>query len=484
MNNWYSPYKIRTNHGCILHKIVIKYMTVNKFSISTSVVINYERRVSMQLSNFMKVKMIKEGVYVVFNTLLMEVIYISKYELERLMKLDLTAEEVTAYKKAGILVESSSKDEQALECVKKEFASMEKEVAVLYLILSSGCNLGCKYCFIENSMYNNKCELNMSEEVLETAVKKYCDYVKKHGISEPLILFYGGEPLVNWQAIEKTVQIVSERGVKMAYSIVTNATLLDEERVKFLVQHDVEIGISIDGPKELNDKNRVYRNSDSSVYDTVTEKIKLLQKYGARFGLSITVSQDFLDHKEEALKWIKEYGVKDIFYNLYHFTCKAEWEEYYKEACKFLITSYKELAPYGIVDGRLQRKIDSFLKGTFKFADCASIGANQLTIKPNGDMCVCQGYLKSDQYVIGNIKTYDLDEIHKSEEFEFWAGRSPIKNEKCLECEAFFICGGGCAMQAEALFGSRMEMDIPFCNHTKTALDWLLLESYESGFGE
>lgn len=432
----------------------------------------------MKLSKYAKIKKVKEDVYAVFNTLLMEVFYISEKEKEELLSFDFDDETKQTYLQSGIIVCDENKDKLALESVATELNRMEKEIDVLYLILSSGCNLACKYCFIENSMYNNKCEQNMSMGTVDTAVNKYCEYVKKQGVSKPLIIFYGGEPLVNWPAITKTVEIVKTHGVKMEYSIVTNATLLDEEKVQFLVQNDVEIGISIDGPKALNDKNRIYRNSESSVYDTVTEKIQLLQKYNARFGLSITVSEDFLEHKEEVLSWIKEYGVKDIFYNLYHYTHKAEWEAYYKEACQFLIDSHKELAPLGIYDGRLQRKMDSFFKGTFKFADCASIGANQLTIKPNGDMCVCQGYLKSDKYVIGNIKDFDLNTIKDTKEFNFWANRSPIRNKECLDCEALFICGGGCAMQAEALFGARDKMDIPFCNHTKTALDWLLLESY------
>lgn len=436
----------------------------------------------MKLSKYARIKEIKEGVYAVFNTLLMEVLYISSEEKEKLLRFDFTEEEKEIYVTNGIVIKDDEKDEMALSSIKTEFSKMEREIDVLYLILSSGCNLACRYCFIENSMYNNKCEQNMSQATVDVAVRKYCEYVKEQGITKPLIIFYGGEPLVNWMAIERTIQIVNSHNVKMEYSIVTNATLLDEERIKFLVQNDVEIGISIDGPKPLNDNNRIYRGSDESVYDVVTEKIKLLQKYNAKFGLSITVSEDFLRSKEEVLKWIEEYGITNIFYNLYHYTHKAEWEDYYKEACAFLIESHKRLSKVGIYDGRIQRKMDSFFKGTFKYADCASIGANQLTIKPNGDMCVCQGYLKSDKYIIGNIKDFDLNSIKETQEYRFWAARSPVRRQECLNCEAIFICGGGCAMQAEALFGSREDMDIPFCNHTKTALDWLLLESYEKLF--
>lgn len=436
----------------------------------------------MQLSSFAKVQEVRKGIYAVYNTLLMEILYITESELEDLTNFTFDDDTKKEYIENGIIVESEEKDKEALKSVTTRFVSMEKEIDVLYLILSSGCNLACRYCFIENSMYNNKCEINMPLSTVETAVNKYCDYVVKHNIPKPLIIFYGGEPLVNWEAILKTVDIVKEKQVNMDYSIVTNATLLDEEKIKFLVKNDVEIGISIDGPKKLNDKNRIYRNSNESVYEEVTKKIKLLQKYNAKFGLSITVSNDFLAHKEEALKWIGDYGVSDIFYNLYHFTQKEEWEEYYQKACQFLIESYERLSVQGIHDGRIQRKIDSFFKGTFKFADCASIGANQLTVKPNGDLCVCQGYLKSDKYVLGNINTIELDEVAYTDEYEFWATRAPIKNKKCLECEAIFVCGGGCAMQAEALFGDRSEMDIPFCNHTRTALDWLIQKSYEMAF--
>lgn len=432
----------------------------------------------MKLSRFAKIKMVKDDVYAVYNTLLMKVLFINEEEKKALLNLTVSDSARQTYLEYGILVENEKKDSLALETVKREFETIEKEIDVLYLILSSGCNLACTYCFIENSMYNNKCEQNMPIETIEVAVSKYCDYVKERNIKNPLIIFYGGEPLLNWKAIEKTIEISKQKKVNMEYSIVTNATLLDEEKVKFLVENNVEIGISIDGPKDLNDKNRIYRNSISSVYDKVTEKIKLLKEYNARFGLSITVSQDLLDNKEKVLCWIKEYGVKDIFYNLYHFTSKEEWEKYYKEACEFLIESHLELSPYGIHDGRLQRKMESFFEETFKFADCASIGANQLTVKPNGDLCVCQGYHKSDKYVLGNINDIDLNEINKTQEYQFWSNRAPIKNEKCLDCEAIFICGGGCAMQAEALFGKREEIDIPFCQHTKTALDWLLLESY------
>ena len=183
--------------------------------------------------------------------------------------------------------------------------------------------------------------------------------------------------------------------------------------------------------------------------------------------------------QDEVLDWLSELGVNSIFYNLYHYSdYNEDWEKYYIEASKFLLKSFERLSKSGIHDGRLNRKIESIIDSEFKFADCAAIGGNQLTIKPNGDVCVCHAYFKTDEYVIGNISKNTIDELRSTKEFEFWKNRASLKNEECLKCEALFSCGGGCAMQSEALFGSRDKIDKPFCIHTKESLKWLLQKYY------
>lgn len=67
----------------------------------------------------------------------------------------------------------------------------------------------------------------------------------------------------------------------------------------------------------------------------------------------------------------------------------------------------------------------------------------------------------------------------RSDEIKFWKTRNTLNNAKCLKCKALYICGGGCAIEAEALFNNRNKIDKPFCIHTKTTLDWMLKESYK-----
>lgn len=67
-----------------------------------------------------------------------------------------------------------------------------------------------------------------------------------------------------------------------------------------------------------------------------------------------------------------------------------------------------------------------------------------------------------------------FDEAIKSQETTFGKYRAHIFNEECLQYDGFYICGGGCPAQGEALLGSRNEIDKPFCIHTKKSLVWLL----------
>lgn len=434
----------------------------------------------MKLSKFFHKIYLDNDVYAIYNSLVMDIIYVTKSDLKRILNFDVSETEKTEFKNAGIYISNYKHDEQALNVVKDRYNLVTGKVQIMYLVLSSGCNLACKYCFIENCSYNNKKELNMSLDIAKTAVKKYTDYLEKEKLKEGLIILYGGEPMVNWEAITTVVEYAKEINSPLKFSMVTNATLLNTEKIKYLAENNVELGISIDGPKSLNDKNRIYRNGSKSVYDEVTKKFPELKFNKAKFGLSITVSEDFLKQQDEVLQWLKTTGVNNVFYNLYHYTNYVDnWEEYYKEASKFLLKSYETLSCCNINDGRLNRKIDSVLKSEFKFADCGAIGANQLAIKPNGDICICHGYLKTDKYVIGNIITNSIEKIMQSEEIAFWKQRSTLNNLKCLKCDSLFACGGGCAIQAEALFGSRSKIDKPFCIHTKTALKWVLKKGYE-----
>lgn len=435
----------------------------------------------MKLSKFFHYVELDNNTFAIYNSLIMDIVFVKEDKLKEIINFSVTEEESKKLQNIGIYITNRKQDDKALKIVKNRYEEVIGKINIMYLILSSSCNLACKYCFIENCTFNNKVEINMNLETVKNAITKYDQYLKKENIKEGLIIFYGGEPLINWNAITFAIELAKKLNSHIKFSMVTNATLLSTEKIKYLAENNVEVGISIDGPKTLNDKNRIYRANKKSVYDEVISKFPYLKTENCKFGLSITISKEFLERQDEVLEWLKHLGVNSIFYNLYHYTCyDKDWEKYYNEASKFLMKSYEELLNYKIYDGRLIRKIDSIIDSEFKFADCGAIGGNQLAIKPSGDVCICHGYLKTNKYVIGNINKASINELMNTEEINFWKKRGTIYNDKCLNCESIYICGGGCAIQSEALFGSRSEIDKPFCIHTKSALKWILQKSYNN----
>lgn len=433
----------------------------------------------MKLSRFFKSIKFEENVYAVFNNLLMDIFFVDTEEHEKIISL--TSNNTVELCRAGIYVDDDEQDEKALQLLRKEYSMLNRKVEILYFIVTTGCNLRCKYCFEENSQFNNHCEKNMSIETALVAAQKYLDYLENEDIESPQVIFYGGEPLANWSVVKKVVEFMASKNHKIKFNIVTNGTLINQEIATFIAQYDIEVGISLDGPKAINDANRVFRTPEKSVYDSVMEKIKILQDKQVRYGLSITISENLLERKEDVIDWIKNSNLSSVFYNLYHYGEKTDkWKNFYNDMSDYLTESYDNVAHLGIADGRINRKVDSLLDQRFKFSDCAAVGANQLTIKPNGDVIICHGYVKTNKYVLGNIINQSISELINHPQSNMWINNAPIYNDKCINCEAIYICGGGCSMQSETLFGGIRNVDEAFCIHSKKSLIWLLKKLYNA----
>ena len=67
-----------------------------------------------------------------------------------------------------------------LKVVRNRYEQVCGKVQIMYLVLTSGCNLACKYCFIENSTYNNNKEITMQFSTALPAIKKYSDYINEN----------------------------------------------------------------------------------------------------------------------------------------------------------------------------------------------------------------------------------------------------------------------------------------------------------------
>src|SRR5712664_2052244 len=170
----------------------------------------------------------------------------------------------------------------------------------IVLNTTNQCNLACTYCYeysedkIAQSAGKEKF---MSREIAEASVEML---IKESAHRPNLhVTFFGGETLLNFTVMRSTVEYAKRRGEeegkKVEFSLTTNGTLLTEEIVDFLSEHRIGVTVSMDGDKELNDRQRVFHDGKGS-YDVLVPKVKQLLKrhrtnsIGARVTLTAGVS--------------------------------------------------------------------------------------------------------------------------------------------------------------------------------------------------
>ena len=435
------------------------------------------------LSKFAHKVYVGHQMYVIFNSILFEPILLPKEKVEKIWKNQLnalTSSELEILNGTGILIVNPFQDKKVEEIIKNSINNKKDEINLLYIIPYSGCNLCCKYCFI--GQIPNETAISMDLKTAENSLNFFIKHLRKTNQKKGKIIFYGGEPTMGFDIIKYMVLKAKKINFPILFSIITNATTLTEEMISFCKNNQLSIGISLDGPKEKNDINRLFKNQKKSVYDTVLKKIELLKKNSVEFGLSVTLSENLLEDKT-FFNWLKNMETKNINFNLLHYTSpNNNWKKYYKKASRFLFKAYDILSPLGIKDDRIFRKIRAFSGENLKFNDCNAVGAQQLTIKPNGDITICHGYWNTAREVIGNVnkKNLQIENIFKNKTYQKWKHNLTINKNKCLKCPALYICGTGCPKQSEDLFGSQYEIDRAFCIHSKYTLRELLKRSIKS----
>ena len=164
------------------------------------------------------------------------------------------------------------------------------------------CNLHCTYCYEPEGAKYGPSPVQMDWDTARESV----DFLfKKSGQSKEInLIFFGGEALLNFKLMRQIVAYAGEKAEAeekiIDYSLTTNGTLLTDEIIDFFQAHRFGLTISIDGPKDLHDKRRVFlnkRGEQKGSYDLLRPRLeRLLERYTARPVVArVTVTKDAID---------------------------------------------------------------------------------------------------------------------------------------------------------------------------------------------
>lgn len=287
-------------------------------------------------------------------------------------------------------------------------------ITKLQLIVNNYCNMNCTYCYANGGTYNS----NPTKMKYETMVNAVDLFFEKYKCIEYLS-FFGGEPLLNIESIDKICNYV-EQHYKDRYNgflMMSNLYSLSEEAIAVIKKHKIRITVSLDGKEEINDCYRKDLLGEGS-YKVVSDNIiRLRNKCNQPEAIEATLSGVHntygIDGLQLAYFFDTNFGIKcsssisvkkykDINISEY-IDKKIDIEDY----INVFIESGEITEPV--------RELLSIIRGyTYNKSFCDA-GIGQYTVMSNGDIYPCQVFSLASEhkFVMSNVNCFSTEKFEE-----------------------------------------------------------------------
>lgn len=192
--------------------------------------------------------------------------------------------------------------------------SFLRDFTVLHmLVITLRCNQRCEYC--QASCAEE--EAHAYDMSVETA-RRVVEMIFHAPARRLKIEFQGGEPLLNWPALEAAVlyaeQCAAAAGKDVDFVICTNLTAITQAQLHFCRDHRIALSTSLDGPADLHDACRKTR-AGGGTHALFLEKLTLARSILGHDAVDalMTTSAVSLDHLEEVIAEYERRGMTGIF---------------------------------------------------------------------------------------------------------------------------------------------------------------------------
>ena len=337
------------------------------------------------------------------------------------------------------------------------------------------CNLACKYCYTEIRDTNEKIKISTLEKFFSDLKIYEFENSKDKNITTEII-WHGGEPLLmGIEFYKKAIEIqksLETENFHYSNLMQTNGTLLTQEYWNLLHQNKFKLGISLDGPEEINDRTRLYKDG-SSTFEDVMKGVKIISKNQSIQFLAVISSKN-IDELDEVINFFHSGNYSVKFNPLIPSGCASENEDLALSTKKYGAEVSKLFSKWFANDSKDYAHIENFKDMIKSYMESRPYGCNYsktcqssfTSLAPNGDIYPCARFDGIEEFKLGNILTDSLSNIMKNPIREKLNTRYKTLDESCKSCDINNLCNGGC-MHNAYLSGDIMSKD-PFCpSHKK-----------------
>ncbi|MBS1854126.1 MAG: anaerobic sulfatase maturase [Acidobacteria bacterium] len=338
---------------------------------------------------------------------------------------------------------------------------------------SAVCNLDCEYCFYLDRAADPYSALpgrRMTFDTLERLVDTYLFYSYPNSV----FAFQGGEPtLAGLPFFEKLVELQQRYGRSnqaVSNALQTNAVLIDKNWCDLFRQYNWLLGVSLDGPQEINDLYR-FNKEKRGTWKRVMQSVETLQANKVEFNILCVLSSANVEKPKELYRFYRSIGVDNIQFiplaefdglgNRLPFTITPEqygrfmvemFELWWPERRKVRIRAFDNIAE--AVAG--QKPGNCTMHET-----CDSY----VVVEYNGDVYPCDFFVENP-WKLGNINDDSWTEIARRTKRYSFAGKKTIAHPECQVCEWQSLCHGGCPKFRHGPRGNFEDLDY-FCSAYK-----------------
>jgi uncharacterized protein len=330
------------------------------------------------------------------------------------------------------------------------------------------CNLDCTYCFYleKEKLHPDKASWAMTPALQEDFIRQY---IASQDTPEVTFAWQGGEPTLLGvdffrRAVEWQQQYADGKVVRNTFQ--TNGVLLNDAWCGFFKEHEVLVGLSIDGPEEFHNHYRVDK-SGGATFKKVMRGIECLHKHGVEFNTLTCVQRHNSYHPTTVYRFLKEAGsgfmqfipiveraasapgndglslvlpdepearvtpwsVEPRQYGLFLSTIFDEWVR--NDVARFYVQ---------IVDATLPAWLGEFPSLCVFRPTCG----DAMALEHNGDLYSCDHFVYPE-FHLGNIMEEGLEKLAISErQRQFGLDKQAALPRYCRECEVRFACNGEC----------------------------------------
>ncbi|MEG0154905.1 MAG: radical SAM protein [Lachnospiraceae bacterium] len=372
------------------------------------------------------------------------------------------------------------------EC-KGSFSRNPKEFVInkLALVLTSKCNLRCKYCYANYGMYDYAEETDISQSTLLDGLR----YLQGNYKDIANIQFFGGEPSLCETQILSTVYFfenlveTGEKDKMPTFGIVTNGVYMPESLMELFVKYNFQITISLDGPESINNTLRCDINGTGK-FDVIEHNYnKLLEKGMKHIGIECTYTAEHIKNKISLVDLVKYFYEKfncsvphivpvniEKENELNVLNCMNEYLIYVKELVDYTFEKMQKeqiINSTAIITGIIFKVM--YRQGQQRICPA---GVKTFSLSHDSRISPCFMYTSKQDISYGKVGDDPAEILRKAYEFDDRINNKDMSKE-CTECPARSICSS--CLGSFEIENANVHVDNPiFCETIRYVVEYVI----------